>query len=425
MTHRDEAFFFKTKAMRIEQPLGVFYAAVIPANLLLEVCFADRLKAERDGDTYALTGAQRKRVEGRVRDIGKYLGTREAAFPNSIILAANYHEEDGLIEEDDALKWRIEGHDPDGDDSDCVELIIPSSRRLAAIVDGQHRLFGFTHASPKRQRMPILCSVFLDLPKPFQAYLFATINSTQRPVDKSQTYELFGYNVENEPETEWSPDKLAVFLARKMNTDEKSPLHGKILVAAENDFALTRSAARAQGQWMVSMATVVDGILRLISSAPKQDTYFLSSKESRSRADLADFREKDKTPLRSLYLETRDKVVYACVVNYFRVAISLFTRPDRGADAESFITKTVGVQALFDVLRVLAQEALESTDFSEEFFAKKLEPASGIDFTDETFQNPSGSGRTFIRQLLLYAITGEAPRVDGERKAQFDQLIGS
>jgi hypothetical protein len=42
--------------------------------------------------------------------------------------------------------------------------------------------------------MQLICSIFFELPKPYQAQLFATINSTQKPVDKSLTYELFGYN---------------------------------------------------------------------------------------------------------------------------------------------------------------------------------------------------------------------------------------
>ena len=46
--------------------------------------------------------------------------------------------------------------------------------------------------------MELLCAIFVDLPKPFQAQLFATINSTQKPVNKSLTYEMFGYNVDDE-----------------------------------------------------------------------------------------------------------------------------------------------------------------------------------------------------------------------------------
>jgi hypothetical protein len=46
--------------------------------------------------------------------------------------------------------------------------------------------------------MSLVCSVYFDLPRPFQAQLFATINSTQKRVDRSLTYELFGYNIVEE-----------------------------------------------------------------------------------------------------------------------------------------------------------------------------------------------------------------------------------
>jgi hypothetical protein len=67
----------------------------------------------------------------------------------------------------------------------------------------------------------------------FAHQLLATINSTQKPVDRSLTYKLFGYNVSDEPEEFWTPDKLAVFPARKLGTDDESLLKGRITVAPE------------------------------------------------------------------------------------------------------------------------------------------------------------------------------------------------
>ena len=269
-THSHQPFL-KLPALRLQQPVGVFYATSISAKHLLDLCFTDRLRAVRSSVGYELEGSQRELVRPRLRDIGRYINTREAAFPNSIILAANYRPDSRKIETREDLRWRIDA----AHNGEYVSLVIPTGKPLAAIIDGQHRLFGFTQAGHQQQKMPVLCSVFLDLPRPFQAYLFATINSTQKPVDRSQTYELFGYNVENEPANEWSPEKLAVFLARKLNTDPSSPFHNRILVSAENDIVPSRAEARATGRWMVSMATVVDGIARLISTSPKEDADYL------------------------------------------------------------------------------------------------------------------------------------------------------
>ena len=409
--------FLRVPAISVVQPLGKFYAAAIPAGMLLQVCYTDRLTAYPDGKTYRLYGSQRSVAKARLRDIGRYIDTTESAFPNSVILAANYNEEDGLIIDSPDLKWGIEARDGS---KGCLELVIPTSTKLAPIIDGQHRLFGFTEASPDRLETPVLCSIFLDLPRPYQAYLFATINSTQKPVDRSQTYELFGYNIDEEPAETWSPEKLAVFLARKLNTDVGSPLLGRILVAAENDFAISRADAKAQGRWMVSTATIVDGITRLISSSPKKDADALRTGSDYTRAKLP-LGGRSVPPLRRLYLEVRDKVLLSAVSNFFGSLLSIM---ETDLSSDSYLTKTVGMQALFDVLRVLAPLALKDKDFSREWFASKLTPIADVDFSDDAFKQASGQGRTMIKNAILVHL--DLPNsLEDERKTAVEAVLAS
>jgi len=397
----------EVKALRVEQPIGVYYVAILPARVLLEVAFSDVLSATlREGeDYYDLDGTQRLMNPKRLQMIADYVNRPDSAFPNSIILAANFRQEDGLIEDDDLAieeghpeatgrRWSVEEHD-DG----CCVLRIPTKGKLAAIIDGQHRLFAFVGARAPRLDMNLICSIFLDLPKPYQAQLFATINSTQKPVDKSLTYELFGYNIDEEDEKFWSPDKLAVFLTRKLGTDVKSPLKGRIVIAPKKDEALTKVTAGAG--WKVSTSVVVEGVMRLFTSNPKKDTANLLDTERKKRGALAPLR-KDKSPLRSVYLANQDAVIYTMTLNYLAACEKVFWET---ATAGSFITKTVGVQALFDILRVHAKEAYEARNISTEYFARKLEPAGGIDFSADQFRNASGSGRSVIRRAIETALT--------------------
>lgn len=382
----------RVPVIEVEQPLGIFYVAALGARVLLDTAFSNRLKASRadDGETYTLDGSQRELHEARLRDIAAYTNGEESAFPNSIILAANYHE-DGRLEEDEKLRWRVEQESSNGQ----LILVIPSETPLAPVIDGQHRLFSFNYVEPERLDMPLVCAVFLDLPKPFQAFLFATINSTQKPVNKSLTYELFGYNIENEPAHSWSPDKLAVFLARKLNTESQSPLKKRILVAAENDFALTRTVAKQQGIWVVSMSTIVEGISKLFSQNPKRDGAVLlqNTGESRNRSTL----QRDKSPLREFYLHTNDKLIYTLVLNFLKaVDKAIWSK----AKPTSFILKTVGIQALFDVLRQLAVIAVTTRNVHEAFFYSYLQKAEDVDFSGQEFKNASGSGRQLIRVTL-------------------------
>jgi DNA phosphorothioation-associated DGQHR protein 1 len=399
---------YETPALRIEQPIGIFYVAILPAELLLQVAASDVMSAtlNANGVGYALTGTQRLIQDTRLNQIADYIDRVDAAFPNSIILAANYNKELGLDQDETEDIQEEEADDPatsrperswsvvqrsDG----CFQLIIPSADRLAAIIDGQHRLFAFAKADPRqRLGMQLLCAIFLDLPKPFQAQLFATINSTQKPVDRSLTYELFGYNVSDEPELYWTPDKLAVYLTRKLGTEEGSPLQGRIAVAPKRDEALQALATHAQ--WRVSTAVVVDGILRLVSSNPKRDANEMRTPETRPRSSLKTG-ARDKSPLRDVFIEGNDTLIYTFVSNYLRACAGLLWQPARQG---SYILKTVGVQALFDILRKLALSALEAKDLRVAFFENKLRPAADLDFADERFRVPAGSGRSLIRKTI-------------------------
>jgi DNA phosphorothioation-associated DGQHR protein 1 len=402
-------FPFVVPALQVDQPLGIYYVAVLPARILLETCYSDRLRAvaETDGSGYKLDGTQRGLDPDRLADIARYISRSDSAFPNSVILAANFREEDGTVEEEQSKRWSIQEDAPER-----FSLIIPSPEKLAAVIDGQHRLFAFAladNSNNPRLDKELICSILLDLPKPFQAQLFATINSTQKPVPKSLTYELFGYNISEESADLWSPDKLAVFLARKINVEDGSPLKDRIIIAPENDFLIRKGITSGSKQWKLSMATVVEGILRLISSNPKRDTSELLTPTPKPRTALRLSSRKDKSPLRDIYIEGNDQVIYLIVRNFFSAINEIFWRD---AKPDSFIIKTVGVQALMDILRKLCSDAIAAKDISVGYFANRLAGAKDVDFGSVEFQNASGSGRTKIRKFIEARIG--LVNVDGE-----------
>lgn len=409
---------FKAPALRVRQPIGIFYVTVLPAELLLQVASSDVMSASLNpnGVGYSLAGTQRLIQDKRLSQIADYIDRIDSAFPNSIILAANYNKDVGFDQEeleDIELEDREDSRDgqqaPIGDASKSwsiveeksghYQLVIPSSEKLAAIIDGQHRLFAFTRADARsRLPMELLCSIFLDLPKPFQAQLFATINSTQKRVDRSLTFELFGYNVSDEPEELWSPDKLAVFLTRKLSTEERSPLRGRITVSPKRDAAIQAIMSRAD--WRVSTAVVVDGILRLFSTNPKRDANAMRTPEACPRSALMDG-PRDRSPLRDAFIAGNDSLIYTLAEHFLIACSNLFWNT---AHEESYIVKTVGVQALFDILRKHAAQAYAAKDLRVAFFEEILRPAARIDFAATEFRVPAGSGRSAIRRAIEEAI---------------------
>lgn len=174
-------------------------------------------------------------------------------------------------------------------------------------------------------------------------------------------------------------------------------MRNRIAIAPENDFN-----KNPDQQWKVSMATVVEGILRLISSNPKQDSNELLDPLPKKREALRQSERRDRSCLRDLYLAQNDKLIYTIVLNYLSACNSLFWTK---ASVGSFIIKTVGIQALFDVLREIASEVISSKDASVQFFTAKLQAAATIDFSSAEFRNASGSGRTQIKNAIKQRLT--------------------
>ena len=391
-------------AIRVRQPLGTFYAFSLGADILDRITYSqpaeatERMEQEADENKggYSIFGTQRGEKKKRLEEIASFITTTEATFPNAIILAANYDPEGRYIE-DNERRWAVTGPT-----EGPWRIHIPSSiERSASIIDGQHRLHAFNKLpenAPERS-MELLCVVFLELPTPYHAYVFATINFNQKKVDRSLAYELFGFDVDERPARDWSPETLAVYLARLLSTEKKSPLFRSIFPVAESDRLFSESDQPAS-QVRISMATVVDGILRLLSKNPKEDRNTVRRAENRGLGRTC-LKPIKTLPLRQFYIDCNDKGIYELLCNYF---VAVRETVWAGAGEGSYLLKTVGIQALFDVLR----ELLESTpivakNFSAKVLTERLVPCSNLDPAGDKYQ-ASGIGRSEIRKDLLEAL---------------------
>jgi DNA phosphorothioation-associated DGQHR protein 1 len=402
-------------AIKVQQPLGAFWAVSLPAAMLRKCVSLDPTRIEsvdRSSFLYKLIGNQRDASIPRTKEIARYIDSVESAFPNSIILGAN-HTEAGPLPDTSELRWGLKKID------DRYYIEIPSDGKAASIIDGQHRLLGFDHAMPERQGMELLCAVYFDLPLAYQAYLFATININQRKVDKSLAYEQFGYNLDTEEPKAWAPDKLAVFLTRKLNLDPASPFYQHIKLAPLNaDLVINDDDA---DKWQVSTACVVEGILSLISSKPPADRDDLHAVDikARDRKLLAS----DSSPLRDEYRNGADEVILGIIRSFFQKAQTALWD---GANEKSYIYKTIGVSALFDVLRYLLLKYERSKALEQLSLA--LEAASRIDFSDSFYQ-ASGKGRVRVKNVILRAakeISGsDLPKADASAYAIYAQTTGA
>lgn len=383
--------FLEIPAISVTQPIGQFFLCSIPAEKLRAIAYSIPASMTRESGMFSnMFGNQRVQSAPRAKQIGAYIDEQESSFPNTIILSANY-DEDMNYAEDEALRWRAV-RKADG----SFTLTIPTDAKLASIIDGQHRLEGFGYVHDQtRLEMELPCAVYMNLPREYQAKIFATININQKRVDKSLAYQLFGYDLNSSDTDKWPPDMLGVYIARILEGRDNSPFKGHIKLALleEEDPAVEVK----KKTWQVSVACLVEGLTKLISTKPTSDRSKLAQGEIRNRSGL----EADASPLRDLYVEGKDKTLLEIVNDYFAVVDRVLWT---GQPEKSFITRTVGVLALFDILR----DALKAgkinrrdvTGTASDF----LRPAAGIDFSD-TFFHASGAGRVRIRNVLKF-LTG-------------------
>ena len=342
-----------------------------------------------------LLGNQRELQLQRLKAIASYVDGVDSAFPNSVILAAPSEQADNL----EGDPWRLEHSD-----GGCDHIVIPHSAAKASVVDGQHRLYSFFHSQiEQRQEFELLCSVFFDMPSIVQAFVFATINTTQKAVRRGMALNLYGYDIEDEPRERWSPEKLAVFLVRRLNFDEESPLRARVKIDAEGAPMpmLLRGATRA-----LTLAALVDGVLRQISQRPRSDREHLRSERSWKRAKRRDL-EPDPTPLREWYRKERDADLYALLVGYARLLDEVLWRQTA---ERSMLTRAVGVRALFDFLAEglsRMPEIADNWDSSAQAPLRSLEqalqPAVQIDFANSYFEATGRGQRRILNALMVAA----------------------
>lgn len=377
--------------IKVSQPLGDFFIAKIKARDLLEISTSSVARYNKEGK---IVGNQRPLKLPRLKAIANFIKSAEMSFPTSILIAANVDCEGNIIE-DLSKRWKISPTSI----MDCFEIEIPNGVS-SLIIDGQHRLNAFSYTEEQFKDIELVCSIFIDLPNPYQAYLFATINGNQKRVDKSLALELFGYDVEDRPSNTWSPEKLAVYLTRKFNFKNDSPLYQKIKLAP---LFSSIEAITDKTKWLLSTAAMVEGIMSLISSNPQKDRDFLAMKHSLwsstgTRSDLIKMEEKSKrdtSVLRNLYIENKDEEIYNILFKYFVAVNNILWK---NAPANSVITKTIGIAVLFDILKAIIEH-----DGIQYSFEKYISLISDVDYTSESF-SLSGGGKVKLRRFLKYKL---------------------
>lgn len=221
---------------------------------------------------------------------------------------------------------------------------------------------------------------------------------------------------------EWTPEKFAVYTARCLDARDDSPFKGHIKVTAMDGklVALNNSIDK----WVVSTATIVEGVLSLITDDAKADRDKMFSKKffRVSRHDV-DYYEKDSVPLRGFYMSGKsDEIIYSIVRNIFCAVENVLCNDER---KYSLFHKTVGIKAVFLVLRELLTNAIRLRDVSARMWANLLVSQNRVvRFNDGYLFGSSGTHVGRVRDML-FLMTGHFKITDFKGKdcyAEYERL---
>ena len=213
-------------AMPLLQNGQRFYLLSVPVRDLFPYCFVTRrLEDPKEG-------FQRTLSEERANAIARYLESSQGSIPTNVVLSA---------QPEAALQYN----------SGSKTIKFQRVPKAFMVLDGQHRLFGYSRTSLKLGlRVPV--AIYENLTRRDEAALFIDINTTQRGVPASLLLDIKQLaDRENAHETSLR------YLFDGLNTHPESPLNGRLSAAEAVRGKISRVTFNRGGKDLIENNVVV------------------------------------------------------------------------------------------------------------------------------------------------------------------------
>ena len=368
--------------LSVTQPIGTFYICVMKASLLLSAVEILR----RDLTPEGRERVQREYNEEQGTKIADFAVSDDATFPTALIVNV-YSRCMRLNEQDRTITLgRSTTNDVVDDENGWEQLTDTEPFFVGEVVDGQHRLLGIKQAIKRYpdladMEMPVVLMVDLDPEN--KAYVFLTINSTQRKVNSSLIVDLFGLRKDR------SPMKTCHEIAKIFYEWEGGPFVRGLKMLGK----------KTAGTEMLSQGSFSKYVLGLISTTPKLDEERLEKGEP--------LFENRRCPLRPYFAANQDPLIARILHEYFRAVKTTFSVEWDLEPEKHLLRKTVGFSALTKAF-VAIWDAEKMTDpiKAYEYFlvcAQKFKAnLAGKPLTSEAF----GSSEKAAKQMADFFTDG-------------------
>lgn len=197
-----------------------FYSFATDPQLLLRMGFILHRTATNVESSEAY---QRLISKKRLTDIGRFIDGG-GYFPNSIIVNIETKPQD--------IKWEAASTIRHDAETSMGVLHLPKVYHSVFIIDGQHRLYGYSKAkSGSHQTIPVVA--FINLPQKEQARVFVDINHNQKSVPKNLLRSIMAdFNWEAKDAAQ-ALTALKTRLIGRLNFDDTSPFYQRVVMAEE------------------------------------------------------------------------------------------------------------------------------------------------------------------------------------------------
>ena len=187
-----------------------FYSFVTTPRSLLKIAFINHQALNHPDGRPAY---QRMITASRIKEIGEFI-KKGGFFPTNI-----------LVNFSDAPRFDLISNKENTDPNIKFGWItLPSKYRSAWIIDGQHRLYGFSRLTDEFLDQSLFVLAFEKMAIQKEADLFITINHKQKSVSRSLLVSLFADIRMGDSDPSTALSALASAVVRALNTDKSSPL---------------------------------------------------------------------------------------------------------------------------------------------------------------------------------------------------------
>lgn len=202
-----------------------YYSFSIEPEKLLKIGYVLH-RSEANSDM--MPTYQRLIKKSRLKSVRKFINEEKGYFPNSIIIS---------IDSKQSLRFdRSEKQVPNAV-ADLGILYLPRRYRSAYIIDGQHRLYGYSD-SPYASTNSIPVVAFDNLDQSEQVRLFMDINENQKSVSKRLRNTLNADMLWDSPRESEKRDALRLKIAQDLGEKTTSPLYNRISIGEDQDSAI-------------------------------------------------------------------------------------------------------------------------------------------------------------------------------------------